>query len=100
MKAKKFKVVIIDAPLLIEADLLNIFDVIIVVKTNRKMQIERCLRQRRMKQADIIQRIRNQIPLAKKISLADYIIDNSGTLQRTKKQVANIWRKVINSNSK
>jgi dephospho-CoA kinase len=100
MKTKKYRVVIIDAPLLIEADLLNIFDAIIVVKTNQKMQIERCVRQRRMKRADIIQRIRNQIPLAKKVSLADYVIDNNGTLQQTKKQVEDIWRKVINSNIK
>ena len=41
--------------------------------------------------SQIAKRIKAQLSIKKKISLADYVIDNSGSLTNTKKQVKKIW---------
>ncbi len=41
---------------------------------------------------EIKERLKHQIPLNEKIKLADYVIDNSGTTENTKRQVLDIWK--------
>lgn len=41
---------------------------------------------------EIKERLKHQIPLNEKIKLADYVIDNSGTIENTKRQVFDIWK--------
>lgn len=88
------EVIIIDAPLLIEADLTGIIDKLIVVKTGRTTQLLRCMKKKKLKREEAVSRIKNQMPLSKKIRMADYVINNGGTLQETRKQVDKIWRKI------
>lgn len=90
---KKKDLIIIDAPLLIEARLTPIVDKLIVVVTNRKTQLSRC-KKRKFKKEEVMRRIKNQLPLSKKTKMADYIIDNNSTLKKTKRQVGGIWQKL------
>ena len=90
----KGRIAVIDAPLLIEAGLAKIVDKLLVVKINRKKQIERCAKQRKLSQAFVLKRIRLQMPMREKIKLANYVIDNNGTLSQTRDQVREIWRLV------
>jgi dephospho-CoA kinase len=92
----KNRVVIIDAPLLIEAGLKKKVDKLIVVKLDRKKQIARVLRQSRLSGGQILRRIKLQLPQSKKIAMADYIIDNNGNIKNTASQVKKIWREVKN----
>lgn len=93
-KHKKNKVIVIDAPLLIEAGLTGMLDKLIVVNLNKKNQLLRCRKHRQMSDFEIIKRVRSQAPLRKKLKLADFIIDNNGTLKQTQKQVSVIWKKL------
>ncbi|MBU3934231.1 MAG: dephospho-CoA kinase [Candidatus Omnitrophica bacterium] len=93
-RVKRCAVIIIDAPLLIEAGLLDLVDKSIAVKAGERNQIARCKRQRGASGAEVIKRIRSQAPQAEKIKLADYVINNNGTLKQTREQVKDIWRKV------
>ncbi len=68
-------VIIYDAPLLIEAGAHERMDRVIVVSTDRKTQIARLQRRNRMNTTEALRRIRSQMPLAKKVSLSDYVID-------------------------
>jgi len=95
-KARNKQVAVIDAPLLIEAGLAKMIDSLIVVKTSQQKQISRCRKHFRAPGAEIIKRIKAQLPLRKKISLADYVVDNDGTLPQTRKQVRNIWKQLKN----
>lgn len=95
-RAKGFKMAVIDAPLLIEAGSLEMVDKLIVVKTAGRNQIARCKRHWKLSRAKIAQRIKSQAPLKEKIKLADYAIDNNGTLRETREQVKNIWKKIKN----
>ena len=88
-------VIVIDAPLLVEANLAGMADLLVVVKAPRSKQIERCMRKfKELKKEDVLKRIRSQVPIEKKVKMADFVIDNGQTKSRTAKQVMEIWRKV------
>ncbi len=90
IKASKAKLIILDAPLLLEAGLEEIVDKLIVVKITRQKQFERVQKRDSLSKADISRRIRCQIPLRVLERLADFVIDNSGRREETKKQVEQI----------
>lgn len=83
--------VVIDAPLLIEAGLQTIVDKLIVVTTGNKTQEERNRSQHKLSLQEIRARISSQLSLSEKEKRADYIIDNGGSLENTRKQVKEIW---------
>ncbi len=87
-------IVVLDAPLLIEAGLLKDVDRLIVVKASRKEQFKRCISRNGMTGKDIARRISSQMTLSSKVKLADYVIDNNGSLRETKRQAEKIWLEV------
>ncbi|OGX44680.1 MAG: dephospho-CoA kinase [Omnitrophica WOR_2 bacterium RIFCSPLOWO2_12_FULL_51_8] len=91
-RAKK-RIVVLDAPLLIEAGLGAIVDKLIVVGLCRSAQVKRLQKKFGLKESEIFKRISAQIPLREKMRLADFIIDNNGRIDQTKKQVRKIWIK-------
>jgi len=90
-----YGLVVIDAPLLIEANLAGVVDKLVVVKSSRKRQIERCRRKFGMNEKDVLKRIGEQMPLEEKAALADFVIDNNGTKAETKRQAVWIWQKIV-----
>jgi len=95
IKAVKSGLVVLDAPLLIEAGLQREVDKVVVVSANQNNQIKRLQRRCSLNRASILKRINSQIPLKKKISIADFVIDNDGSLAQTKKQVDEIRRVLL-----
>jgi len=93
-KTVKNEVLIVNAPLICETNITGLMNVLIVVKASKKNQIERCSRKFGMEEKDICRRIKMQMPLNRKIRMADYIVDNNGTKKETKRQVRKIWRKL------
>ena len=100
IKTTRAKVIVLDAPLLIEARLKNLVDKLIVVKIDRAKQIERLIKKTSLSKKDTLKRIRHQMPLADKVRLADFVIDNSGSIGRTKKQVERFFQKLNQCNRK
>lgn len=90
-KAPRGSIVVIDAPLLIEAGLDKITDKLVVVGCSKRRQIERCAKKFRLKKREILQRVKRQMPLSRKMKMADFPIENSGTRLATKKQVIKVW---------
>lgn len=84
--------VVLDAPLLVEAGLKNLADKLIVVSVSQANQIKRLRKKSSLTKLQIMQRIKAQIPLRVKKRLADFIIDNNGTLKQTKEQVERVLR--------
>jgi len=93
-RARPDEMIVIDAPLLIEAGLKKTLDKLIVVKATRARQLFRCMKGKGLMRKEAIARIKNQMPLSKKARMADYVIDNNKTLNETKEQVNKIWRKI------
>jgi dephospho-CoA kinase len=94
-RIKKESIVAIEAPLLIEAGLLDLVDSLIVVKTNRRNQIQRIKNKMKLSSTDIIKRIKAQLPIKEKIKFADYVIDNNKDISYTKRQVKEIYSRLL-----
>ncbi len=84
-------VAVIDAPLLIEVGLYQDADEVWVVKVNEDEQIERLAGRDGLSPAEALSRIAAQMPQEEKILYAHRVIDNSGSLAETLKQVDRHW---------
>lgn len=93
IKTSRAQLIVLDAPLLIETKVLKkLIDKLIVVKIGRKKQLARAMKKTGLSKTDILKRLKNQLPLQEKVRLADFVIDNSGTIKNTEKQVDKIRR--------
>jgi dephospho-CoA kinase len=89
------KILIIDAALIYETKIDRLMDKIIVVYLNEEEQLERLIKRNNLSKKEASQKIKSQIPLKEKIEIADYVIDNSNSLDKTKEQVEKIWENLI-----
>jgi dephospho-CoA kinase len=85
------RVVVFSAPLLVESGMHTAFEILVVVSATVATQIERLMRQRGMSEASIRARIDAQAPLEDKAAVADFIVDNEGTLDDLESQVERLW---------
>lgn len=85
---------IVDAPTLIEQGLYELMDYNIVVWVDRKTQIDRIGKRDLLTNEEIINRIKSQMPLEEKIQYADFVIDNSGSIEETEIKVKEILRSI------
>lgn len=99
---KEEKIIILDAPTLIETDLHKEMDYVIVVWVDNNTQVMRIKNRDKLSREEIISRINSQIPLDKKRDYANIIIDNSKELLKTQEQVSKIidFLKVISVEGK
>lgn len=92
------RVAVVDAPLLFEAGLEDLVDEIWVVTAPREMQLDRLLqRDPDLTEDEAQARIDSQMPLEEKIRRAHVVIDNSGDLAATGRQVREAWRSAMRS---
>jgi dephospho-CoA kinase len=84
--------IIKDIPLLFELKLTRpvFMDKVVVVSASEQTQLRR-LEEKGMSREDAQSRIKSQLPLEGKIRSADFVINNDGPLEETKKQVEEIY---------
>lgn len=91
-------IAIVEAALMIEAGAHTRFDKLIVVTCEFDQKIDRFAERAQMSSdkacADVQRRMQAQLPEAEKIRLADYVIDNSGSVGHLEEQVERIWREL------
>ncbi len=85
------RIVVFSAPLLVESGMHTAFEILVVVSATVATQIERLMRQRGMSEAAIRARIDAQAPLEDKAAVADFLVDNGGTLAELESQVERLW---------
>jgi dephospho-CoA kinase len=89
-------VAIVEAALLIEAGAAKRFDRLIVVTCSDEQRIARFAARQKLPldaaQKEVARRMAAQMPEAEKAKLADYVIDNSGSLDHTREQVRQVWQ--------
>lgn len=85
-KKRNKKIVILDAALLVESDYLNFIDKLLVVTCSEDIQIERIKKRDNCSTEDALSRIKSQMNQEDKVKYADYIIDNSGTIDELKEK--------------
>jgi len=97
-RSERVPVVVLDIPLLFEGRRAGTgaaaalqFDATIVVWAPEDAQIERQIARDGYSREEAVRRIRAQLPLHEKKNLADFVIDNAGTLEDTERQVDALW---------
>ncbi|WP_099221283.1 dephospho-CoA kinase [Listeria costaricensis] len=89
-------IVIFDIPLLYESHLEALVDQIVVVRTSRETEIKRLMARDGIQAEAAIQKIDTQMPIEEKEQRADFVIDNDGSLEKTKKQVDHLIQQFKN----
>lgn len=79
--SKTKNIVIVDAALLIEGKFLDIVDKIIVITCDEETQLERVIKRDKLSKEDALNRINSQMNQSEKVKYADYIIDNSRSIE-------------------
>ena len=87
-------VVIYDVPLLFEAGIDKRVNTTLVVTADRETQIARLKSRNGLSRAEAIRRIKSQMPLSKKIRLADHVIDGTLPLSQLRKQTAHLFKQL------
>lgn len=91
----KNAVIVIDAPMMIESGSHKWKNALVVMDTSRENQIKRLLKTGRFTRTQIEKRIAAQMPLSKKLRLADYVIDNNGTPAQRRKKAEEVFRAIV-----
>lgn len=94
-KRENVKIIIIEAALIVEkGGLLYLIDELIVVSTDAETQIERIMKRDGLRRDEALSRMESQMPVSEKAKHATFVIDNSGSLAETRKQVEEVWKKL------
>ena len=87
-------VVFLDMPLLYEVKYDSCVDEVWLVYVPFEVQLSRLMKRNGYTKEEALLRIHSQISVDKKKSLAQQVIDNSGTLEDTKEQVRSLWERL------
>lgn len=85
------RLVVVDIPLLYESELQSLFEKVMVVYVPREMQLLRLMERDGITEERAEARLNSQMDIELKKEMADYVIDNSGTLADTVEQVDKLW---------
>jgi len=81
------ELIVLDIPLLYEGGYEDSCDAVMVVYVPEELQLQRLMSRNHLDEQEAAQRMQSQLSIEKKKELADFVIDNSGTIEETEKQV-------------
>jgi dephospho-CoA kinase len=87
------KMIVLDAPLLIETGLNRQVERVVLVYVDEETQIERLMKRDHLTREEAMRRIASQMSIEEKKRYADIIIDNRGSLKELEDQVERLFIK-------
>jgi dephospho-CoA kinase len=84
-------IVVHDVPLIAENGLAPGYDLVVVVDTPPAVQIDRLVKLRGMSEEQAQARMAAQATREQRLAIADFVIDNSGSLGELDRQVGDLW---------
>jgi len=90
-----YKIFISEAALTLEAGFAQFFDKIVVVYCKREAQIKRLMERDQTNREEAIKKMKTQMLPEEKLKYADYVIDSSGSLQKTVEQTERVFRSLM-----
>lgn len=85
-------IAMVEATLIVErGGLRSLIDGLIVVTADEETQIERLVREKGYTREEAVSRLGAQMPAGEKVKYGDYVIDNSGPLEDTRRRVKEVW---------
>lgn len=95
-RKENVEVVIVEAALIVEkVGMKPLINDLIVVTADEETQIRRLIERNALSREEALSRIKSQMPLSEKVKYATYVIDNSGTLDEMRKQVEEVWKRIL-----
>src|SRR5271169_777076 len=92
-------VAIVEAALLLEAGVAKSFGRLVVVTCGAEQRVVRFAARQKIDvetaRKEVVRRMAAQLPDEEKIKAADYVIDNSGSLDQTREQAGVVWQKLV-----
>ncbi|HAJ26620.1 MAG TPA: dephospho-CoA kinase [Syntrophus sp. (in: bacteria)] len=88
-------IVLSDVPLLIEAGMKQMVDVVLLVYISPEEQLRRLMARNGYTREEALSRLNAQMPIQDKLSLADLIVNNEGSHEETQEQVVALWGELI-----
>lgn len=92
--AEGAEVVIYEAPLLFETQAQSWIRPVILVACNLETQKQRLRQRDRLGEKEIRRHLEAQMPLEEKRKLADYVVENNGSLEELQREVQEVWEKI------
>lgn len=93
-KKQHLPVVVLDVPLLFETGMDDECDLTVLAVVDQATQLKRLMKRDQISKMDAVKKISSQMSLKEKMQRADVIIDNNGTLEQTRSQVAELVDRV------
>jgi dephospho-CoA kinase len=87
-------VVVHDLPLLVEAGMATLFDLVVVVDVPAYVQVDRLVTLRGMTEAEVRARLAAQASREERAAVADVVIDNTGTIEDLEARVDELWTSI------
>ncbi|WCN37228.1 dephospho-CoA kinase [Aneurinibacillus uraniidurans] len=88
------RLIVLDIPLLYESKLEHMVERIVVVSCTEEQQLARLMARNGFSDEEACRRIASQMPIAEKVARAHNVIDNSGTLIETERQVDELVKRL------
>lgn len=85
------EMIVCDIPLLFEKGMQDAFDAVVLVDAPEDERLRRLTTTRGLTQAEALAMMRAQLPSAPKRARADFVIDNSGTLDALEERADTVW---------
>jgi dephospho-CoA kinase len=95
LSCQGFPLIVYEAPLLFEAGAAERVDAVLVVHLDEELQLRRLRERDGLDEGAARARIGSQMPQEEKVARADYLVDNSGSLQQTEEQVRRIFNRLV-----
>lgn len=90
-------IIVEDIPLLTETGQASRFDGVILVEADRQLRLDRLMQGRGMSLAEVQGRMDAQASDEQRRAIASWVIDNSGSLEETRRQVEDLWGQLLAS---
>lgn len=84
------KYIFVSVPLLFEAGWEDMFDKIILITCDEKIQLERLMKRNNLSKTDALKRLKSQLPCGIKIPKADIIIENNSSIEIFQKKITDL----------
>lgn len=97
LRNARHELIVYEAPLLFEAGAESRVDQVLVVVVDPVVQLERLIQRDNLSEVEARQRVAAQWPQADKVQRADFVIDNSGSLEQTRHAVASLYNYLVGS---
>ncbi len=90
----RYSMIVVDAALIFELSLENMFDAVVVVTSKMQNRLERIKLRDKLTDKEISDRMSKQIPIEDKMQWADYLIENNGTLKQLEENTKKLFHQL------